>query len=109
MTFMLGIARVVNFAYGAFYMIAAFGTATVMSGLGLPYAVAAVIAVVGVALLGWPLTRFAVLPVIKRDEENVLISTLAVSIIATNVALHFFGGQVTFIDSPFNDVKMALA
>jgi len=108
LSFMLGVARVVNFAYGAFYMVAAFGTATVLSAFHVPYLVAALISVAGVALLSWPLTQLAVLPVIRRADDNVLISTLAVSIIATNVALQLFGGQVTYIESPFTSVKFTV-
>lgn len=105
LSFMLGVARVVNFAYGAFYMVAAFGTVSILTLLHVPYALASLIAVAGVAILSWPLTQLAVLPVIRRADDNVLISTLAVSIIATNVALQVFGGQVTYIQSPFTELK----
>lgn len=110
LSFMLGTARVFNFAYGAFFVLATFTTATLMSGaLSLPYGLAAVGTVIILAGLSYPFTRVAVLPVVRRAEDAVLIATLAVGIIITNLALEYFGGEVTTIDSPLSSQRFEIA
>jgi branched-chain amino acid transport system permease protein len=104
LSYTIGISRVMNFAYGTFYMLGAFLVAWLLgSALGAGYVVAVLLALVGIAVLGYGFARIAVLPVIEVSENAVMIATLASSIALTNVALLLFGGQVSFIASPFAD------
>lgn len=104
LTYTLGLARIMNFAFGTFYMLAAFAVATAMSVLGLPYAGAALVAILLAAPVGWLFSRVIVLPALKISDPAVMIATLGVGVVLTNVAQLLFGSQVTFIASPFADV-----
>lgn len=104
LTYTLGLARIMNFAFGTFYMLAAFAVATTMNLFGLPYAGAALLALLLAAPVGWLFSRIIVLPALRISDPAVMIATLGVGVVLTNVAQLFFGSQVTFIASPFADV-----
>lgn len=103
-SYTIGVARVLNFAYGAFYMLAALLTGWLMgSRLSANYVSALLIALVTVIAIGIVFSLVAVAPVVQRNETAVMISTLAASIIIANLGQQFFGTGASFIDSPFTD------
>jgi branched-chain amino acid transport system permease protein len=102
LSFTIGVARVLNFAFGSFYMLGAYLVAYLTgTAVGLPYVLACIVMLAGVLVLAYGFGRTAVLPIVGASESAVMIATLAVSLIITNVALLLFGSDVTFIRSPF--------
>jgi branched-chain amino acid transport system permease protein len=93
-----GVARIVNIAHTAFYMLAAYAfyALLVMGGLG--FALSAVAAVAGVTLLSVLCYRLVIEPV-REHHAAVLIATIALALIFQELMLIFFGGHYLGIPS----------
>jgi branched-chain amino acid transport system permease protein len=90
---MLGVARLINFAHGELFMLGAYAFWFGYREIGLPYAVAALLApavMVGFGILYQVTVIRAILP---RSWHVQLIATLATSIVLTNLAILVFGTQ----------------
>lgn len=86
--------KVVNFAHGAFLMIAVFIALSAWSA-GLPIGLAIVLAVLAVSLMGVLVERVAVRPVIKRPGGlGWVVATLGAAIVIEAIADHIYGPQV---------------
>jgi branched-chain amino acid transport system permease protein len=91
-TLVFGIMRIVNFAHGEFYMVAAFLFAISFGSYGLPFPVSLNVAILGTAALGLLLERL-VYSRFRGDELNGMIASLGVAIILQNVALLVWGPE----------------
>ena len=86
--------RVVNFAHGAFLMMAVYIALSTWQA-GVPLALALVIAVVVIAGLGALLERVAVRPVLKHaGGMGWIVATLGAAIVMEAIAGHIYGPQV---------------
>ena len=91
-----------NFGQGEFLMVGALFGLTCYVTLGLPYAIAIVGAVVIVALMGAALERVAIRPVMRHALSlSWVLSTVAISIILKNAAVHLWGPEQITFPSPF--------
>ena len=93
-----GVARIVNIAHTAFYMLAAYCFYTLLVKFGLGFLVSGVIAVVGVTLLSVLCYRLVIEPV-REHEAAVLIATIALGLIFQELMLISFGGNYLGIPS----------
>lgn len=93
-----GVARIVNIAHTAFYMLAAYCLYVLLMRFGLPVPLAGVLAVAAVTLLSVICYRLVIEPV-RQHEAAVLIATIALALIFQEGALHFFGGSYLGIPS----------
>lgn len=93
-----GVARIVNIAHTAFYMLAAYCFYTLLVKFGLGFIVSGVIAVVGVTLLSVLCYRLVIEPV-REHEAAVLIATIALGLIFQELMLISFGGNYLGIPS----------
>ncbi len=91
-----GISGVANFAYGAFYVLAAYGVWILIHLVGLPYFVSIPIAVCVCALLGALLYRFVLMRV-KGQALSEVIATFGIGLIILEMFryLGFVGFQYT--------------
>jgi len=98
-----GVARIVNIAHTAFYMLAAYClyALLVRAGLGVP--LSGVIAVISVTLLSVACYRLVIEPV-RQHEAAVLIATIALALIFQETMLHLFGGSYLGIPSAIEGV-----
>lgn len=93
-----------NFGQGEFLMIGAMVGLTCYITLGLPFPIALAIALAVTALMGIALERIAIRPVIRHVlSHSWVLSTLAVSIILKNAAVHLWGPEQIKFPSPFGD------
>lgn len=100
LTYTLGLARIFNFAYGTFYVFAAY-IAIRLSPVSVGgYLLAALIAVVAVAAGGIVFAIAVVFPSIRRSDLAVMIATLGVDIALTNVGQKIFGANTEALNSP---------
>jgi len=111
LSYTLGLARVMNFAFGTFYMLAAFSLSYVMAKTGLSYLGAAPVILVIAAVAGWAFSRLVVIPAMRISEAAVMIATLGAGVALTYVAQAFFGSGTTFIQAPLaeSSFKIGLA
>ncbi len=93
-----GVARIVNIAHTAFYMLAAYAFYTLLVKFGLGFLLSGVIAVVGVTLLSVLCYRLVIEPV-REHEAAVLIATIALGLIFQELMLISFGGNYLGIPS----------
>jgi branched-chain amino acid transport system permease protein len=90
---MLGVARLINFAHGEFFMLGAYAFWYGYRELDLPYAVAGVLAVAVMVAWGMAYQRTVIRAILPRSWHVQLIATLATSIVLTNLAIIVFGAQ----------------
>ena len=83
---------VVNFAHGEGFMLAGFLAYTLYVGVGLPYAVALVAAVVGAGLLGVLTERLAFRPLIRGSVVSLVLATTGFSFVLKGSARYLWGG-----------------
>jgi branched-chain amino acid transport system permease protein len=100
-----GISGVSNFAYGALYILSAFGTWILLKMVGLPYLLAASISILFTALLGGLMYRFILMRV-RGQALSEVISTfgLGLAILELFRYLGFVGFEYSlpvFIDRSF--------
>jgi branched-chain amino acid transport system permease protein len=110
LSYTIGISRVMNFAFGSFYMLGAFLVAYIMEkALGVGYVLACGAMLAAIVAIGYVFGRVAVLPIVRVSEDAVMVATLAISLIFTNVALLTFGSEARFIRSPFQEISFAVS
>lgn len=84
-------ADVVNFAQGEFSMLGAYAMVVLFSGLGVPYWVSLVAAVVLMAAFGLLFAGATYWPLRFRGQLPVIISTIGASILLSNLVLVLYG------------------
>src|SRR5918996_5391090 len=87
-----GVARIVNIAHTAFYMLAAYCFYALLVKSELGFALAGVVAVAAVTLLSVLCYRLVIEPV-REHEAAVLIATIALALIFQELMLFSFGGH----------------
>jgi len=100
-----GISGVANFAYGAFYILAAFATWILMNSLGLPYLLSAVLSILFSAFLGAVMYRVVLLRV-RGQVLSEVIATFGIGLAILELFryLGFVGIEYSlpvFIDESF--------
>jgi branched-chain amino acid transport system permease protein len=118
-TLILGVMQIFNMAQGQFYMLGAFATYGVMAGLGMPYPVAIVGAVIAMVALGIAFYFGLMQWVMKWGFFHSMLVTIAFATIVSQVSLITFGynpgvvapvfpGSWHLGDVVFNRGKMAV-
>jgi branched-chain amino acid transport system permease protein len=87
-----GVARIVNIAHTAFYMLAAYALYGMLVVGGVPLALAIPLAVVAVVALSLVCYKLVIEPV-RQHESAVLIATIALALIFQESLLVSFGGS----------------
>jgi len=93
-----GVARIVNIAHTAFYMLAAYCFYTLLVKTGLGYLLSGVISVGAVTLFSVVCYRLVIEPV-REHEAAVLIATIALALVFQELMLYIFGGHFLGIPS----------
>ncbi|MCK5540743.1 MAG: branched-chain amino acid ABC transporter permease [Deltaproteobacteria bacterium] len=96
-TMVYGVIQLINFAHGEIYMLGAFISFSLLTGLfgvGLPFGLAVVIAVLVCALSGVLLDIVAYRPLRRAPRLAALITAIGMSIFLQNLALLIWGGQI---------------
>ncbi len=89
-TLIFGILGVVNFAHGGFYMLGGYVAYACVAGLGLPYPLAVLAAVLATAALGW-LFELVLIERLVDDHLATLMLTLALYLIISTGVMLVFG------------------
>jgi branched-chain amino acid transport system permease protein len=93
-----GVARIVNIAHTAFYMLAAYCFYTLLTKTGLGFLLSGLISVGAVTLLSVVCYRLVIEPV-REHESAVLIATIALALVFQELMLYTFGGHFLGIPS----------
>lgn len=100
LTIIFGVMRIVNFAHGEFYMLGAFLTATLITGLNFSYLAAVPVAALVLVLLGIVSERIVLAPLHDRSLLTPLIATLGLGMILLNAAELIWGASPRSVQSP---------
>jgi branched-chain amino acid transport system permease protein len=98
-----GVARIVNIAHTAFYMLAAYCLYALLHHAGLGVLLSGAAAVISVTLLSVACYRLVIEPV-RQHEAAVLIATIALALIFQESMLRIFGGEFLGIPSAIEGV-----
>jgi branched-chain amino acid transport system permease protein len=93
-----GVARIVNIAHTAFYMLAAYCFYALLTRTGLGFLLSGAISVVAVTLFSMLCYRLVIEPV-REHEAAVLIATIALALVFQELMLFTFGGHFLGIPS----------
>src|SRR4030042_1773922 len=92
-----GVARIVNLAHTAFYMLAAYLIYSLASAAGLNLYLSIIIAIVTVTVVG-TLSYKLLIARVRQHEATTLIVTIAIAVIIQEAILKGFGGQPQSVD-----------
>jgi len=88
---LLGVVRFANFAHGEFLMLSAYVLVGLRAGLGLPYGVAAPLAVLAMGVVGFLFARTIGTTLLARSWRFQLVGTLAVTVLLESGIILAFG------------------
>lgn len=89
-TLIFGILGVVNFAHGGFYMLGGYFAYTCVAGLGLPFPLAVLAAMLGTGALGWLFELLLIEPLVD-DHLATLMLSLGLYLVISTIVLAIFG------------------
>lgn len=101
LTLIYGVLHIINFAHGSLLMLALYGAFFLHSSLGVDPYVALPLMVVAFFCLGYALQRGVISTFSHGKDSNILLVTLALSIIIDNLALYSFTSNTRTIDVPY--------
>jgi len=103
LNYTLGLARVFNFAYGAFYAWAAYAGIAIGGALAwgghVNYVAVCLLTLIVMAVIAALFAVGVVFPAITRSDMTVMVATLGVSIAMPNLAQMLFGSDATSLPS----------
>ena len=102
-----GVARIVNIAHTAFYMLAAYCFYTLLTRFNVGFGVAGAASVIAVTLLSLICYRLVIEPV-REHEAAVLIATIALGLIFQELMLVSYGGHFLGVPSTIDGVVHVL-
>jgi branched-chain amino acid transport system permease protein len=94
------VSNTVNFAQGSAMMVGAVLGFTLMVTFGMPFWLAAPVAIAGCAVFGLIVERLLVRPFVERNSDAWLMATVAGGIIVDNIVLFTFGKEPRSLPSP---------
>jgi len=101
LTLIYGVLHIINFAHGSLLMLAMYAVLFLWRLAGIDPYLALPLVIGGAFAFGFVLYRLLIGRFNHGKDENILLITLGVSIVADNAALLFFGGDTETIDVPY--------
>lgn len=101
-TMVYGILRLINFAHGDIFMMAAYFMVFGMVNFGLPWYVSTVIVIIAAIALGVLIEKTAYKPLRDAPRMSIMISAIGVSFLLENLATYLFTG----VPKGFPDIKI---
>jgi branched-chain amino acid transport system permease protein len=98
LTLIYGVLHIINFAHGSLLMLALYAVYFLYFYLGVDPYLAIPLVLPAFFALGYVLQRFLIAPMSSGSEQNVLLITLAVSMIIDNLALYFWTSNTRTAD-----------
>lgn len=99
-TMVYGILKLINFAHGDIFMMAAYFAFFAVATFGLPWYFAFIIAIAITGVLGMTIEFAAYRPLRSAPKISILISAIGVSFLLENLAVVLFGGRPKAFPAP---------
>lgn len=91
-TMVYGILKLINFAHGDVFMMAVYFAFFLVTLFNVPWFIAAILAILGAALLGFMIDRVAYKPIRNAPRISALITAIGVSFFLESLAVVVFSG-----------------
>lgn len=102
LTLVFGMMQVINMAHGELFMLGAMLLFTLTTSAGLPFLPALLISTVAVGCFGVVFNRIVIQPLVKEKPLNVMLSTMAISVVLVNIATIFWGPDTRIVAGPLS-------
>lgn len=99
-TMVYGILKLINFAHGDIFMMAAYFAFFAVATFGLPWYFGFIIAIILTGILGMTIEFAAYRPLRSAPKISILISAIGVSFLLENLAVVLFGGRPKAFPTP---------
>jgi branched-chain amino acid transport system permease protein len=109
MTALFRATGVVNFGHGEFFMMGAFAVYVLINMVGLPFAIAAPLAIVGMFFLGVCVERGLFRPMANAPHISIAMMTVAMSFLFKGIARVFWGAEVYPMPAVFSFPPIEIA
>src|SRR5690606_21077810 len=101
LTLIYGVLHIINFAHGSLLMLGLYAACFLLSYFGIDPYLAIIFVVPAFFVLGYLLQRVVIAPMSAGSEQNVLLVTLALSLVIDNLALFFWTSNTRTVDIPY--------
>lgn len=101
LTLIYGVLHIINFAHGSLLMLGLYAAYFLFSYFGIDPYLAIIFVVPAFFVLGYLLQRVVIAPMSAGSEQNVLLVTLALSLVIDNLALFFWTSNTRTVDIPY--------
>lgn len=101
LTLIYGVLHIINFAHGSLLMLGLYAAYFLFTHFGLDPYLAIIFVVPAFFVLGYALQRAVIAPMSAGSEQNVLLVTLALSLVIDNLALFFWTSNTRTVDIPY--------
>jgi branched-chain amino acid transport system permease protein len=108
LTLIFGVLGIVNFAHGEFYMLGAYAMYLCYAVLGLDYAVAAVVAVLAMAVVGVVFYAVVLRRLLPAGWQPQIVATIAVSLLLINLVTIQTDALPKFVPSPLTNIGLSI-
>lgn len=114
-TMVYGILRLINFAHGDIFMMAAYFMVFSMINFSLPWYIAIVLVIISTVILGVVIERIAYKPLRDAPRMSIMISAIGVSFFLENLATYLFTGvpkgfpDISFLTQAVNIGEISLS
>jgi len=106
LTLIYGVLHIINFAHGSLLMLAMYASFFLWRDLHVDPYLALPVVTVGAFLAGYVLYRAVIGRFSAGKDENILLITLGLSIIAENAALFFFASDTRTVATAYSDAML---
>jgi branched-chain amino acid transport system permease protein len=106
LSLVVGVVRIVNLMHGELVLLGAYAAFGLVQATGLNALLVAPLAALAVALLGWPVERYVLQPVVRYGEEAPLLTTFALSVIIQNLLVFLLSADTRAIDSGLGTMRL---
>ncbi len=103
-----GVMKIGDFAQGAFYVLSSYLVFTVEQYAGLPYGIAALLAVAVIAAISWANGQLVYLPLRRVGIGQTFIGALGVLLVVISVLTLIFGTDAQTVASPWGSYTIRL-
>lgn len=106
LSLVVGVVRIVNLMHGELVLLGAYVAYGLVQATGLNALLVTPLAALAVALLGWPLERYVLQPVVRHGEEAPLLTTFALSVIVQNLLVLVLSADTRSLDSGYGATRL---
>lgn len=107
-TLLLGVARMVNFGHGQFYMLGAFMAWAGMQKLGLPYWLSIPFSMLVVAAIGALFQRVMLRLTLEQNLTSMMMVTLGFGLLIEGISGLVFGSGPQFVKTPLGRMEITM-